>query len=170
MEHPTGAAKRTAATASLWTGWPLILAGLGVGWLVGLSFSPIAQVVVASLVGAAAAIASVLMGLGDQSKLPHSRTLAPIVWLVLGTATGATVGVLTRSHGWLAPSGLTPSERASGFQGGVATPDILANDPYAAMAPEMRTRADSLRWSENFEAAARSFDSLARAYRPRKSP
>jgi hypothetical protein len=74
--------------------------GLGIGWLVGMSVSPVLAVVVTSLLAAAAAGASVLSGI-QRSETDRSINIVPVFVLVLGIVVGSVAGVLTRTHSWL---------------------------------------------------------------------
>ena len=82
--------------------------GLGIGWLVGMSVSPVLAVVVTSLLAAAAAGASVLSGL-QKSETQRSINIVPVFILVLGVVLGSVVGVLTRTRSWLASPADDPS-------------------------------------------------------------
>jgi len=74
--------------------------GLGIGWLVGMSVSPVLAVVVTSLLAAAAAAASVLSGI-QKSETDRSLNVIPVFVLILGIVAGSVVGVLTRTRSWL---------------------------------------------------------------------
>lgn len=90
----------------------LLIVGLGIGWLVGMSATPVVSIVITSLTATAGAILAVLSGLedtkGPQSpaadKAPryHARhvNVAPILALVVGLVIGAAVGLTSRSYGW----------------------------------------------------------------------
>lgn len=103
----------------------LLMSGLGLGWLVGLSVSPVIQTILASLVAVLVSISSALAGLrpsdyegkhpapqeGEANK-PRARRVRrsfpvlldplPVMSMVIGLACGASVGVYGRANGWLA--------------------------------------------------------------------
>ena len=92
----------------------IVLTGVGIGWLAGLSLSPVAHIVITSVVGlaaaAVAAFASVELPLKEKDakdkeaaipvpKLPAGPVnAAPIAVLVLAIAAGAPLGILARTH------------------------------------------------------------------------
>lgn len=103
----------------------LFLSGLGLGWLVGLSASPVIQTILTSLVAVVVSILSALAGLypsgssGEQGEpreaeagtpraqrgwksLPTILDPVPVTSMVLGLALGASVGVYARANDWLA--------------------------------------------------------------------
>ena len=113
-------------------GFGLVVIGLGVGWLAGLSVSPVASVVITSALGAAAAIVGALAGvaradhgshdkpggapaqrkvLGNWTESGAVRPIAswPLAVLVVGLVLGSGMGVWARTHNWL---GQNPSVRA----------------------------------------------------------
>lgn len=89
----------------------LIITGLGIGWLAGLSVSPVVSIVITSVAGSAAAIIAAMSGLENQSKTEgDSKTKnihfskispVPIAVLVVGIVAGSIVGIYVRSHNWL---------------------------------------------------------------------
>ena len=106
----------------------LLLSGCGLGWIVGLSVSPVVGVVVAAVVGAAASLVSALAGLeppgadngapaggGEEGgpvrrrRLPRANPV-PLTLFILGLVLGSIFGIQARTHGWLAPD--TPSTEA----------------------------------------------------------
>lgn len=110
----------------------LFASGLGLGWLVGLSVSPVLQVIVASIIALAVAATSALAGLKPESDTTASSgaegkgssprfvpsglrvSLLPLTLLIVGIATGASAGIFTRTNNLL---GLMPeisSKRWSG--------------------------------------------------------
>lgn len=68
------------------------VAGLGIGWLVGLSTSPVVAAVIATLLAAVAALAGG-QSASTESKLPLSVSAPPLIALVIGIAVGATLGM-----------------------------------------------------------------------------
>ncbi len=101
---------------SFWNGIFLFGSGLAVGWLVGLSLSPVLQVVVASIVALTVAATSALAGLSLDAAQPkdggepahaaalvlRSRvTLLPLCLMTVGIAFGASGGILARTNNLL---------------------------------------------------------------------
>ncbi|MFL5351078.1 hypothetical protein [Archangium sp.] len=92
----------------------LVAAGLGVGWLMGLSVSPVLLTVITGIVAVASSVISALAGLkpeetagGSQGKarnlsLPKA-TAVPLGIFISTLAIGASLGVWARTHQWLAP-------------------------------------------------------------------
>jgi len=80
------------------------ISGLGIGWLVGMSVSPVVAVVVASLLAAAASV------LCDIRKSATNRSLnvVPVFVLILGIVAGSIVGVLTRKDASSGPVNESP--------------------------------------------------------------
>ena len=90
----------------------LVLTGFGIGWLAGLSVSPVVSIVITSVTGAAAAIVAVLSGFEQTSadgeettKLRQFLGLQPNPWpqalLVIGIMFGSSFGILARNYNWL---------------------------------------------------------------------
>lgn len=90
----------------------LFLSGLAIGWLVGLSVSPIIQTVLTSIIAVIVGISSTLAGIkkpsleDDQTQNKKERLLSevspmPTMFLVVGLAIGASVGVYARTNNWL---------------------------------------------------------------------
>lgn len=94
-----------------WASLPII--GIGIGWLLGLSVSPVVSIVITSVAGAAAAVIATKSGLeGRSSKIiaPDERQISisssntdprPLAALVIGLALGSIVGIWVRTHDWL---------------------------------------------------------------------
>jgi hypothetical protein len=92
---------------------PLMMIGFGIGWLMGLSVSPVVSIVITSVIGAAAALVAALSGLPDQpdnldeSKAPQPQPIyrqvdpVPMAFLVVGLFLGSLLGVWVRTHNWL---------------------------------------------------------------------
>ncbi len=112
--HP-GGPPDPAAPASQSTGSALVEIisligiGLGIGWLVGLSVSPVVGGVIASLLSIAAGLVVVKKALTREGGLPEAW---PTALLVVGIAAGATVGILARTHRLLE----APLQKAGGTQ------------------------------------------------------
>ena len=97
----------------------IVLAGLSIGWLAGLSASPVVQGVLTAILGLAGSCVTLLVGLeprlssgkrsndspnapsaGRVAWLPAAR-VGPIVALTVALAAGASLGVFARTHDWL---------------------------------------------------------------------
>ncbi|MBY5487111.1 hypothetical protein [Rhizobium leguminosarum] len=88
----------------------IIAVGAAAGWLCGLSLSPIANVVVASVLGLGGTMISALSGLepsavkdeDDAPRLRRQITPVPIALFAVSLAVIATVGIVVRNADWLA--------------------------------------------------------------------
>src|SRR6185312_9499924 len=86
----------------------VVVSGLGVGWLMGLSASPVLQGVLSVLLALTAGVTSVFTGIevskNEESK-PVRPTLTPLptAILVISIVAGSAVGVAARSNQWLGP-------------------------------------------------------------------
>jgi hypothetical protein len=103
-------------TDSLYRGVCLLVCGVGVGWLIGLSISPVIQYVITSLLAVIVSVASALAGIKvaedketAEGESPAKRKLRvevtpfPLMMMVIGVAVGASFGVYGRTNGWLSP-------------------------------------------------------------------
>ena len=95
----------------------LLVSGLCVGWLIGLSISPVLQTVLTSVLALVTGAVSVLAGLsvadGDGGDKPRRRvkvTPVPVAMLVLGIAIGAPFGIHARTNLWFGPNAKAASE------------------------------------------------------------
>ena len=90
----------------------LFVIGLGVGWLAGLSVSPVIATIITSIVGVTVALISTLSGLNPQitdskdesttKSLPRwNVNPVPLAFLIFGIVLGSIVGILARNHNWL---------------------------------------------------------------------
>lgn len=91
----------------------LLITGLGIGWLVGLSVSPVVSIVITSVTGSVAAIIAALSGLKDKSDLIEvankdqtfqsilSVNPLPLTILVVGILVGSAYGIRARNQSWL---------------------------------------------------------------------
>lgn len=102
----------------LQTGASQVISGLAVGWLIGLSVSPILQTVLTSLLAVIAGVTSVLAGLSSDKDADGSPPTgkyqinpAPVMFLVLGVAVGASCGVYARTNLWLGADAKTLAQR-----------------------------------------------------------
>ena len=84
----------------------LFITGTGIGWLVGLSVSPVISNVITVVVGSAAAIIAAASGLEDKFIPLGSRSLDifPLTMLIAGLVFGSYLGICTRTYDWLEPS------------------------------------------------------------------
>jgi hypothetical protein len=93
----------------------IFVSGLALGWLVGLSISPVIQVVLTSIVSIVVALSSALAGLIREEAEPSAATKfkrlpissfnpIPIMFMVLGLAIGSSAGIYARSHNWFGTS------------------------------------------------------------------
>src|SRR3954470_4540847 len=89
--------------------WLLTIAGIGLGWLIGLSVSPTVGSVVASVLALIVTITGVVSGVkageqpGTASKFPVFVDVVPVSFLVIGLAVGSSMGVYARSNDLLGP-------------------------------------------------------------------
>ena len=81
----------------------VLVSGLGIGWLVGLSASPVVSGVIASLLGVAAGVVTTFRGASASSAKSFVTDARPVAILVVGVALGATAGVAVRTHDLLSP-------------------------------------------------------------------
>jgi hypothetical protein len=99
----------------------VLVAAISVGWLVGLSASPVVNVVVGSVIALVVAIVSALSGIqspsvgtGDDSKDESTRFTSsnrlvtlnpvPVAIFAVGLAVGATVGLVARTNEVFGPN------------------------------------------------------------------
>jgi len=100
----------------------VLVMGLGIGWLAGLSVSPVIATVLASLMGVGAGLVAGLRGAGSGTGDTASRSglsvidARPAAILVLGIALGAPVGILARTHQLLEPAS-SPTRTDESVQG-----------------------------------------------------
>lgn len=92
----------------------LSASGLCLGYLMGMSVSPVVSIVLTSLVALVVGVASTLAGIEKDAK-PDPITVVParsrmelnplpVTALVVGITFGSVVGVWSRTHDWLATS------------------------------------------------------------------
>jgi hypothetical protein len=89
-----------------------VLAGGALGWIVGLSSTPIVATVVPALLALLVAVATALSGLDEK----HERTrtmLYPSALLVVGAGIGIGFGVAAKSRDWLSPEPAEIADRWS---------------------------------------------------------
>ncbi|GAB4267534.1 MAG: hypothetical protein Kow0092_20920 [Deferrisomatales bacterium] len=94
----------------------ILVVGAGVGWLAGLSVSPVIATVLASLLGVAGGIVAGARGsAGDAPEATRGEGLSrfdarPAAVLVLGIALGAPLGIVARTHRVFEPAGPEPGK------------------------------------------------------------
>ena len=82
------------------TGFSLLVIGSGIGWMVGLSESPIVVSVVASILAIATTIVAGINSTDRATNTnPHVASAAAAV-LIFGIAAAATLGMYARTHDW----------------------------------------------------------------------
>jgi hypothetical protein len=105
---------RTARAAAMFA------SGCALGWLTGLSLSPVIQTVLTSVLGVTVALTSLVVGLPSEGAQPLERTLngkieinvAPLAALLIGLALFSPLGIYARTHEWFG-SGKGTREAAS---------------------------------------------------------
>lgn len=105
--------KRATRLNKFLIGTPLLITGVGIGWLIGLSVSPVVSIVITAVTGSAAAIIAALSGLedkpdeGKEASRPKPPLLRwnidplPLMLLVVGILLGSLLGIKARNDGWL---------------------------------------------------------------------
>ena len=88
----------------------VLVAGLGIGWLSGLSVSPVIATVLASLVGIGGGLVTGLRAtVNSENKSSLSRLSAvnalPAAVFILGISLGAPLGIVARTHQVFEPAG-----------------------------------------------------------------
>lgn len=97
------------------TGLCVIGSGAAIGWLAGLSVSPVIQVTITSLLTVLVSLTSALASINpsgtvaSEANRPRWRNLslvspAPVALLVVALACGASLGAYARSNDWLGAS------------------------------------------------------------------
>src|SRR5437868_6089769 len=91
----------------------LLISGLSLGWLVGLSVSPVMHLIVGGVltlvtaaVGASESLRSLQMR-GEQNASSSPRqtySAVPLALVLIGIAVGSSVGLFARSNDWFAPT------------------------------------------------------------------
>lgn len=130
----------------------IVFSGFGVGYLSGLSLSPVAQAVIAALIGGAAALVAAFTGMpipvkkgggDDKDTSPQfflvddlrSLSAAPLAFLVVSVAIGASGGIYVRAHNWLGanmPAAKATAQSQTGKQqGSAAVPDYRTGGLFA---------------------------------------
>jgi hypothetical protein len=94
----------------------LLISGIGIGWLIGLSVSPVIYVVITSVIALVVSIISALAGLklnepetqsSDESRKKRRLQVeinpVPMTLTIVGLVIGASVGIYGRTNNWLGP-------------------------------------------------------------------
>ncbi len=106
------AARRGAeASGRLVATLSLAVAGLGIGWLIGLSVTPVVSIVITSITASAAAVIAAMSGVqrtdgdsgGGRRLFPFDLRVSPVplALLMVGMMIGAPAGVMVRSQNLL---------------------------------------------------------------------
>lgn len=110
----------------------IFIMGIGIGWLTGLSVSPVVSGVIASLLGIGS---GALLGIrairgGDDQKTAgqlHAVDCFPAALFVLGIALAAPAGIVARTHGVFGPiSARSPGTAIEQPESGDTSQDQLA--------------------------------------------
>jgi hypothetical protein len=107
---------------SLWASFLAVAStfagGFGLGWIMGMSVTPVTQTVVAAIIALAVAVANALIGLRAETEAPAGvvdpkkpadpdkpRRVTPLPFgsLLIGLAAGSAVGIWSRTHDVLGP-------------------------------------------------------------------
>jgi len=89
---------------SFFNSMSLIIIGLGIGWLAGLSVTPVIVSIIVALFGVIAPLIAILVGVTPKNE--QRINLLPIALLIVGLALGSILGIFTRTHNLL---GITAS-------------------------------------------------------------
>lgn len=100
MAKPTPQQNRLGIITSL------VVTGFGIGWLAGLSVSPVISGVITSVIGIAAAVVTALVGLQEEGGEGSSQTrrhmpkikVWPLALLIFSIALGSITGILSRNN------------------------------------------------------------------------
>ena len=91
----------------------ILIIGLGVGWLAGLSVSPVASILISGLLGIAIAIVGItsisLIYRNDEGKVirrvrfkaAEKISIGQLALIVVGISLGASLGICARTHNFL---------------------------------------------------------------------
>jgi len=108
----------------------VLVTGLGIGWLVGLSASPVVSGVIASLLGVAAGVVTAFRGVSASSAKSVLADARPVALLVVGVALGATVGLTARTHDLLSPpTKLEQAEKSAVSKDNLISRSVLFAEP-----------------------------------------
>lgn len=100
-------------------GCALLLAGVSIGWLAGLSVSPVTAAVLAALMSVVGGVVAGFAATSSSAGTTVRVNAWPAALLVFGVALGSPAGVIARTHGWLATG--IPSANKAASVGGLFT-------------------------------------------------
>lgn len=137
---------------SIWKGFLVFLSGFCLGWLTGLSLSPVVEVVIGGAVGVIGAVVSALSGVavkrddnGDQgdreAEAPKVLMISPVPMAVfiLGVAIAAPIGILARTHEWFSR---TPEEEVKTWEKLKIKPEEVAKRLFEHAFPTYSAKAE----------------------------
>lgn len=112
-------------------GFQLLICGLALGWIVGLSASPNLQTILGSIVALVAGTAATASGLVrlKENSLHFNPTF--VMCLLLGIALGAPIGIIARTNAYFG---------SDKIQGGKNDPDWQAPVLFGALSDDEITR------------------------------
>lgn len=84
----------------------LLIVGAGLGWMVGLSVSPVVSIVISAVGTLTATVVAAVMGLQDKPK--WQITPVPLAILVIGLIFGSTLGIRAREFNLLGKAEVPP--------------------------------------------------------------
>ncbi|MCI5178463.1 MAG: hypothetical protein D3911_03910 [Candidatus Electrothrix sp. AW3_4] len=95
--------QRTEKKTKIYHAISLVIIGFGVGWLTGLSISPVVAALLSSIIGAVLVLAAVLSGFsyGDNASLiKNVSDISPVPFalLMVGIIAGTSSGIWVRTH------------------------------------------------------------------------
>jgi hypothetical protein len=116
----------------------LIVAGLGLGWLMGLSASPVLNTVVTAVVAGILGVVAALAGIplkdslpgGVPAKLDPTRINTwPVAFLMLALTVGSCLGIVARTHDWFSPgiTSIVQSWKDAGLDEKAVTARVFEN-------------------------------------------
>jgi hypothetical protein len=83
----------------------LIITGIGIGWLIGLSVSPVVSIVITSIMGSVVALIAAMSGLekkgSDDNAGQWQVNPIPLAMLMIGLFFGSIAGISARNASWL---------------------------------------------------------------------
>jgi hypothetical protein len=106
---------RNTSDSLLVRGICLLISGVGIGWLIGLSVSPIIHIIITSLIALVVSVTGALAGIkvdekedsADDGKSKRKVQVEvnplPLMFMIIGLVIGSSLGVYARTNGWLGP-------------------------------------------------------------------
>jgi hypothetical protein len=89
------------------------ITGIGIGWLMGLSISPVVASVIGALFGIISGGIAALSGVKEAGIIKFQVNIWPLSLLVLGITGGAALGVYTRTHDLLGSGTIVNAQTSS---------------------------------------------------------